>query len=517
MVKQASPHEYRGLTRRSPLITSGLVTEAISETAQRHPDSLCLVEIGTLGTETGRITYRALDRAVRDRAAQLHHEIGPGVPYVGVCVANTIDDIVDLLAVLRLGSAAVIVDAADPPDRRAEQLTLLCGAIIETKDRGRRVRHLNPELKIPVDSSDPVAFVVYTTGSTATSKPVAQSHYSVLVNVTATILHHRLQHGESMACALPVSHVNGLHFGVIATLLSGGTCQLFQRFDPLRYLCAVDTWGAARATTVPSLLQALTHLRRWPRLQALRYFVSAAAPLAPATAAAVYERGGHRIVQGYGLSECMNFATTMPTDLRGAAYEDGVLRAEVPPVGNALYGCEVEIVDPDGRVRADGTVGEVGVRGHSLMSGYIGDPAATRQAFDGGWLRTGDLGRLDPSTRGERWLTLVGRQKNVAKCGGVSVSLEELDRWVMSLPGVRGVCCVRRPDVDRGDAVTIFYVPAEKLATAPIDVVGHVGRRFDVRTLGLRTVRTDTIPALRSGKVDRRDLERRASAARSTV
>lgn len=514
MSRQSGPGTAEARSFRGVPWTSSLVGPATSlvtwfeQSAVRYSGTPCLVEVDAFGAEAGRISYRGLADAVTERAAWLVSELGPGTAHVGVTVTNTIESVIDLLAVLRCGAAAVIVDAADPPERREEQLTALCGAVIESADGDRRVRRTGHPPAVTPDPAHPVhptAFVLYTTGSTAASKPVAQSHYAVLVNVTATMRHHRMGPGEVMGCALPISHVNGLHFGVLATLLSGGTCVLFREFDPLTYLRVLDAAKAVRATTVPSLLQVLAESRRWPALRDLRYFVSAAAPLSAETAAAVYARGGRRIVQGYGLSECMNFATTMPVDLSVAEYEERFLRCDVPPVGHQLHGCEVSVAATDGEPSA---AGEVVVRGHSLMTGYIGDADATSRALGGG-LRTGDLGRLADGTGGQ-WLTLLGRGKNVAKCGGISVSLEEVDRLVGSLHGVRETCSVRRADARRGDAITVFYAASPGAVVPTSQVSAHVRRRFDASRIGLRVVETERIPRLRSGKVDRRSLEDRS-------
>jgi acyl-CoA synthetase (AMP-forming)/AMP-acid ligase II len=500
---------YRGIPGSSPLLEPLLITEWFDNAVAQYRDLPCLVEVGPSGSEMSRMTYQALGRAVDERAKWLGEAVPPGTTYVGVRVSNTTDSIIDLMSVLRIGAAAVIVDDNDSEERREEQLGLLCEAVIEAAPGGRRVRRQTPRLAGTLPDSRPTAFVVYTTGSTAASKPVAQSHYAVLVNVRATIRHHRMAAGQTMACALPVSHVNGLHFGVLATLLSGGTCALFRRFDPLSYLRGLAGLGATRATAVPSLLQVLSELRRWPDMPKLRYFVSAAAPLPRETAQAVYERGRHRVVQGYGLSECMNFATTMPTDLAGGAYEEHVLGREVPAVGRPLHGCEVAVLSSEGRALGEGEVGEVGVRGHSLMSCYIGDKEATGRTLRDGWLWTGDLGRLDASGDQAPWLTLVGRQKNVAKCGGISVSLEEVDRWITTMPGIREACCVRRADPRRGDALTAFYVTLPGGRPEAHDLMAHVQVKFDTQMLGLRTVEVDELPRLRSGKLDRRTLEQR--------
>ncbi|MEU9330930.1 class I adenylate-forming enzyme family protein [Streptomyces canus] len=497
---------YEGAAWAEPLISPQTIGTHLRAAAQRYGDTCCLVEIDAMGREVARVGFRALLRSVTGRADQLRRDGAGRASHIGVPVTNTIASVVDVLAVLESGAAAVIVDAAEPVGRREEQFALLCGAILDGTAADGPLRRNDPVLDDLGTDPYPTALVLFTTGSTAASKPVAQSHYAVLVNVLATIRHHGMGPGQAMACALPISHVNGLHFGVLATLLSGGTCLLFQRFDPLTYLRALAAFGAQRATTVPSLLQSLGELRRWPTLPDLRYVVSAAAPLSARTASLVYERG-HRVVQGYGLSECMNFATTMPTDVLGPEYEKYVLGARIPTVGHAVHGCEVAILGADGVPLGPGATGEVGIRGHSLMTGYLGDDTATEETLGSGWLRTGDIGRLEIAhpARGP-WLTLVGRQKNVAKCNGLSVSLEEIDRWLGEHPGVREACAVARPDPHRGDAVTAYYVAAAVGAPTTDELVAHVQLRLDGHTIGLQVRQIDEIPRLRSGKINRRSL-----------
>src|SRR5205814_7308124 len=95
---------------------------------------------------------------------------------------------------------------------------------------------------------------------------------------------------------------------------------------------------------------------------------------------------------GYGLSEAANFSCTMPVDVDEGAYRRLVAMAEVPAVGPALAGNEVDVLRPDGTSGEVGEVGEVVLRGHNVMLEYLGDPGATAEAFRGGWLRTGDVG-----------------------------------------------------------------------------------------------------------------------------
>jgi acyl-CoA synthetase (AMP-forming)/AMP-acid ligase II len=432
---------------------------------------------------------------------------------VGVRTRNSLQCVIDVVAVLLSGATAVLIDATEPEERAGRQLGFLCHHTLEEDE----VRHLTPELRERPPAGPASlrpAFIVYTTGSTAASRAVAQSNYSVVVDAVAVARHHAMRPGDVMACPLPISHVNGLEFGLLATLFSGGTCLLFQAFEPLTCLDIMDREAATRATMVPSLLQALLHRRRWPRLASLRSIASAAAPLPAWVAAGVFERCGRQVIQGYGLSECMNFATIMPARLDDRRYRDLVLDASIPPVGHELPCCEVA-VQRDGRPCAHGEVGEVCVRGHSVMSGYLGDEEATREALAGGWLRTGDLGRLDPAPTGAPWLTLVGRLKNVVKCAGLSISLEEMERWAAGLPGVAEAICVGRPDVARGEAVTLFYLCHPEASEDPGVVSRHTARLFDQRRTGLVVHRLTLFPRLRSGKVDRQAL-RLMAAGEST-
>lgn len=501
-------HTYRGTPWTLPLVTPTRLDERFTLAARRHLDLRSIIEIGSGGIEIKSVTFRELASLVQQRATRLRRDGLLPHLLVGIQMANTIDDVVDLLAILLVRASAVIVDRGESTARREEQFAAVCDGVI-TDDGftlSGRVPQDGPD---PVAEVHPTAFVLYTTGSTAASKAVAQSHYAVAVNVEATIRHHAMRAGEVMACALPLSHVNGLHFGLLATLFSGGTCLLFQSFEPFSYLSTLARYKADRATTVPSLLTAISESRRWPALPKLRYFVSAAAPLGPATAAAILDRAGHRIVQGYGLSECMNFATTMPTNLTADQYGRLVLGSDPSPVGHPLFGCEVSVRDKAGLELGTGAVGEVWIRGHSIMTGYLHNEADTADSLGAGWLRTGDLGRRDEFSVDNEVLTITGRLKHIAKCGGLSISLEEVERWIARLPDIRDVGCVARPDPLRGEAICAFYTRTPDSPSGRT-VDDHVAQLYDINTLGLRTMEVQVLPRLRSGKIDRRELRRRA-------
>lgn len=506
-------HSYQDRPWMSRLIKPISISDRIARAAGRWGSHICLREVDPFGRIVDSVTYQQLRELVQDRAKTLWYQGASSSMLIGVQVRNSLDSLIDILAILALESAPVLIDVNEAKERRSEQFQTLCHAILESG--GAEKRLIQVEMNNHTDlignhsGKQQIAFVLYTTGSTAASKAVAQSHYAVTINTIATARHHLMRPGEVMACALPVSHVNGLHFGVLATLFTGGTCLLFQTFEPLTYLQVLDREHAKRATTVPSLLRTLLDVRKWPSLSEFAYFISAAAPLSASVAAGIFERSAKQVVQGYGMSECMNFATTMPIHLPMEDYIQYVLDAAIPPVGHELFGCEVTIQNNLSQEAPEGEMGEVHVRGHSVMSGYIGNPSATVEAFGQGWLRTGDIGKFETSPdQKTRWLTLSGRIKNIAKCNALSISLEELDRWLLTLPGIVDACCIARPDQQRGEAISVFYVPQTQDLNDS-DIVTHVSRRFDCHRIGLNVSAVCAIPRLRTGKIDRQTLRRR--------
>src|SRR4029079_4781660 len=211
----------------------------------------------------------------------------------------------------------------------------------------------------------------------------------------------------------------------------------------------------AIASVVPSLLETLLlGARRLACPPELRYFVTAAAPLAARTCAAVVAATGVRVVQGYGLTETTNFSTTLPVDLPDDVYRRVMIDAEIPTVGAALLGNEVAVLREDGSRAAPGERGELCMRGHNVMLAYHGNPEATREAFRAGWFHSQDLGHelVEPTT-GSSLFVITGRQKNMAKVLGQAVSLDEMERVLIRLPGVADAACFTVPDQILGEAV----------------------------------------------------------------
>jgi acyl-CoA synthetase (AMP-forming)/AMP-acid ligase II len=447
-------------------------------------------------------TYRDLAAEVRAVAAQLPVVADPARPRpVGIVMRNDRASVVYFLAVISSGAAAVVLSPDVPAARRAEQVAA-AGCELELEPGPTPAGTGDDPMPSGPRSIDDPAIIVFTSGTTASSKAVVQTHYNVLVNTTATVRHHRLDVCTRMLCCLPLHHVNGLHFTILSTLLAGAHVLLCDHFDPRSYLQAAHEHDVHVGSVVPSILEALLDTRRAPELPHLRYLVSAAAPLHATTARKVHDRLGLRIAQGYGLTETMNFSTTMPLDLQMETYERLMLEREIPPVGAALWGNEVAILDDAGAELHAGAQGELCVRGHSVMWGYLDNPEATRLALAGGWFHTGDLASADDEAiPGRRVYTVTGRTKNIVKVAGEGISLDELDRALLAVDGVRDVVSFGVPDPVLGE-VPVVVIAADGVGDGALN--SALAARFPIAHHPREFVRVPAIPRMPNGKVDRR-------------
>lgn len=521
-----SAHTYAGMRFKHPLPFPPSLPSYISENARRYGAQPYLTCVGVDRHTT--LSYVELDERSRRLAGHLTSELRLNTGQVVALIPSSdVASVVMLFAVLRTGAAALLLSPADPVDRLRQQVAAVSAAVVL---RSRSVpSDCLVEAMCPPDSwtareapnvrisarRDPSAPALYfgTSGSTAASKMVTQSYYNAAVNAHAVCSHHELRHGERILGCLPLHHVNGVHFTLMATLAAGAHCVMMEQFDPFLFLEALRQFRPRIASVAPSVLEALLDAHgRVLLADSFEYFVSAAAPLTMRTARAVSDNFGARVLQGYGLTETTNFSTTIPTGLPDALYRRVILDADIPSIGVALYGNEVAVLREDGTPSLPGETGEICMRGHNVMLGYAGNPLATAEAFRGGWFHSQDLGfKVFDAASGNRFFVLTGRIKNVVKVGGEAVSLEEMERILRGLPEVRDAACFARPHRLLGEEIVAVIVGSSAVSTEQIR--RHLRNTFAAAALPRRVVQVTAIPRTATGKLHRGELAQQLASS----
>jgi acyl-CoA synthetase (AMP-forming)/AMP-acid ligase II len=298
-----------------------------------------------------------------------------------------------------------------------------------------------PLAAVPFDHDTPM-ILVFTSGSTGYSKIVEQMESNILSNVDALITRHKMQFDICIGTPLPLTHVNALEFSFFSTLLSGRKLVLFENFNLASLLQQVSEENIHVISLVPHMVRTFSDFAaklEMSKLTSLRYAVSAASSLSRSVAESFVKTFPFRLIQGYGLSEAVNFSALTPIDLSITDYHRFLFSENKPSIGTAIDGNIIEILDEAGFIVEEGIEGELGIRGHNVMRGYRGD--LQKLCFQNDFLMTGDLGYFRFTEGGEKYYFITGRKKETIKCFGHTISLLEVDELMQSMlsPEISGM------------------------------------------------------------------------------
>jgi long-chain acyl-CoA synthetase len=342
--------------------------------------------------------------------------------------------------------------------------------------------------------SDPsgLAALLYTGGTTGRSKGVMISHNALSAAAWAATA---TSYDEDLSVALlplPLSHVYGLMVSVMNLHAPGpGTSVLMRWFDPVTWLELAQQHQVNISPLVPSMLQMLLQQRLEDYdLSALVRLASGSAPLPPQVTEDFRKRLPHvEIGEGYGCTETAAIISTSP---RG--------QVRVGSVGRPAPGVEVRIERADGAAAAPGEEGEICVRGPVLMSGYWHAEQETAEVMRGGWLHTGDVGRLDA----DGYLYIVDRIKDLIIRGGYNVYPRDVEDVLMQHPDVLGAAVVGRPDEKYGEEVVAFVQLREGAMIVPEDLIKFSRRHLSAVKYPREVRLVDGIPLTSVMKTDRK-------------
>jgi len=342
----------------------------------------------------------------------------------------------------------------------------------------------------PCDVDTPLA-LIYTSGTTGASKGAVLTHGNFAANGATLARDWRFTEADRLLCSLPLFHVHGLANAVHCWLLSGCHLRLTERFEHAKAAEWFDDYRPTVFFGVPAMFVRLLEL---PPATAraigarLRLAVSGSAPLPAEVHEKFRQRYGSVILERYGMTE-----TLMNV---GNPY-DGERRPGT--VGLPYAHVAVKICDEAGAPVADGTSGELWVRGPNVCAGYWRRPDATAAAWRDGWFRTGDLG----VRAADGYITLQGRRSDLIISGGFNLYPREIEEEILTRPGVREAAVVGAPDPVRGE-VPVAYVVVDEGKFDEAACAAHLRAQLASFKQPRAFVRVGALPRTALGKVQKR-------------
>ena len=455
------------------------------------------------------LTYRDFFAWVEAFSEQLAEDgFGKG-DVLAIMLPNRVELLVAMYAAWRLGGVATPVNPVFTANEADFQIEDSGAAIVvnlgpEAPTGGRRVIHVDDmrterrgEAVAPVDlSGSDLALLIYTSGSTGRPKGVMLDHDNAEAMSGTMARHLGLTHEDHCMLILPLFHVNAIMVSALATIRTGGRLSVVGQFSASRFFDQVEQLRPTYFSAVPTIYAVLASLPEdvKPDTSSLRFVICGAAPVSQELLTRSQERYGFEIVEGYGLTEGTCASACNPVD--------GVRK--LGTVGPALPGQEIRILGADGHPVPTGEVGEVLIKGPTVMRGYLNKPDATEQTVVDGWLHTGDVGRLDE----DGYLSIVDRVKDMIIRGGENIYPKEIEATLAGVDGVLEAAVVGRPDEMLGEvpiAYVSVYPDAEVTEESLLD---HCRRHLTRVKVPERIHVVDALPKNPVGKIDKPTLRR---------
>ncbi|HVN36812.1 MAG TPA: long-chain fatty acid--CoA ligase [Myxococcota bacterium] len=488
----------------------------LAGSADLHPERIAV----RLGERALR--YGELDRAARGVAASLHARgIEPGES-VALLVPNVPEFSIAYFGVLYAGCRVVplnvLLSAPEVEyhlkDSRARLLiahpvfeaTARAGAqaagvpVVLASGAGAdtlgELAGADPIASLHATEATDTAVILYTSGTTGKPKGAELTHSNLFVNCSVVV--PKLAppgEGDVALGVLPLFHSFGQTCIQNACIATGSAFTLLPRFAPEDAFDTMERHGVTLFAGVPTMYFALLHHEpsRAYDLSRLRWCMSGGAPMPVEVMKAFEQKFGVEILEGFGLSETSPVASF---NMKGRPRKPG-------SIGYPVWGVEMAILDDDDRRLPDGERGEICIRGHNVMKGYLGRPDATKEAMRGGWFHSGDIGIRDADGS----YRIVDRKKDMILRGGFNVYPREVEEVLYGHPAIVEAAVIGVPHESHGEEVKAVVVSRDPTLSRDA-LVAWCKERLAAYKYPRLVEFVESLPKGPTGKILKRELRR---------
>ena len=340
------------------------------------------------------------------------------------------------------------------------------------------------------------AVVLYTSGTTGHPKGAELTHANLINNVEVSAADlFQLGPDDLIFGGLPLFHAFGQTCTLNAAIMTGASLTVLPRFDAAKALGILADQRVTIFAGVPTMFSALLHVpdRSGYDVSALRLCISGGAAM-PVEVLRQFEDAFDCIVlEGYGLSE------TSPV----ASFNHPGRERKPGSIGTPIRGVEMRVVDASGAEVPHGEVGEIAIRGHNIMKGYLNRPEATAEAVSAdGWFRTGDIGRVDE----DGYYYIVDRKKDLIIRGGYNIYPREIEEVLYEHPEVAEAAVVGIPHPELGEEVGAAVALKPGATVTPDELRSYVKSQVAAYKYPRRVWIVDALPKGPTGKILKKEI-----------
>ena len=487
---------------------------SLARNAADNPDRVAI----HLGDQT--TSYRELD----DQSAQVAgllaaRGIAPGTP-IGIMLPNVPEFASVYYGILRTGAVVVPMN----PLLKAREIAYYLGdsgapvifawhvtapeVEIGAKEAGAEAILVDPATfpdilataspapQVVGRAAYDTAVVLYTSGTTGHPKGAELTHANLINNVEVSAADlFQLGPDDLIFGGLPLFHAFGQTCTLNAAIMTGASLTVLPRFDAAKALGILADERVTIFAGVPTMFSALLHVpdRSDYDVSALRLCISGGAAMPVEVLRQFEDQFDCIVLEGYGLSE------TSPV----ASFNHPDRERKPGSIGTPIRGVEMRVVDAAGAEVPQGEVGEIAIRGHNIMKGYLNKPDATAEAISAdGWFRTGDIGRVDA----DGYYYIVDRKKDLIIRGGYNIYPREIEEVLYEHPEVAEAAVVGMPHPELGEEVGAAVALKPGATVTPDELRSYVKSQVAAYKYPRRVWIVDALPKGPTGKILKKEI-----------